>query len=535
MFRAIFHPIKGILYLTTNADNVLTLNLLVSNLNMLTQCAEGNQGQNEVAQLVGRSSGELVEPILRNRLYGKIPLEEALQKTHAAYHYWQHQIQQDNLRPLQIYFRKGCEGDPIDVLKSVSEENRKVVHINQNAILAHFERLTLFCNSARRFFARVTQSQSLRAVFNTYFCLGCVEDVLLMEAYFHVLALQKSLGTPLPYFSLSLVIEKNAGAISLDEFLKGLQRRKVKARVVHNGLKGFVEIRQLLLKQPPVSVSLLELMLQRRQVELWDLGQIPRSDRKLLMDSDEVQLRWRNGLREDSEVILKDFIEREEEFFWRQTKVTLGKPIGEKGNDDRLIHFAVKRMFGCLVKVQKTDKREKLEIESRKEDWRELPDPEETVLTIPQNEAILGIKEEILLKLEEEKRKEKKEGESEKLKENRKIEEEGSYSLAGLHAHLPIVCDIDNGMALFEKLVPPSEPLFIAKLLKWIADLRKQDTTPYPLALRYVMVRKSKGEGEGDLVYLKIMQLVRRNDEAINQFEKEVKKLGGLEEENKQL
>jgi len=507
--------------LTTNAGNVLTLNVLVSNLNVLTQCAESGQGQNEIAQLVGRSSGELVKPGLGNLLYGTIPLEQALQKTHAAYHYWQHRIKQEDLIPLQVYFRKACEGAAIDILGSVSLADRKVVYINRKALETHFEQLTQFCHSTRRFLARIPQSPSLREVFNTHFCLGCVEDVLLMEAYSHVFDLQRRLGIPLPYFSLSDVIEKNAGAIALKEFLDKLQQKKIPPRALHNGLKGFVEIRQHLLNKPPANVSALELMLQRRQVELWDLGQIPRSNYKILMDDDEVQRRWRNGLREDSEVTLKDFIQRDEKFFWRQTKVTIGKPIGEKGSDDRMIHFAVKKVLGCLVEVQKKDKREELEIGFRKEDWRELPHPEETVLTIPQNEAIFGLKEEILSKLGKEKRSQERQGSEEgNLKEEEEI---GSYSLAGLNPHLPIICDIDNGMALFKRLLPPTEPKVITQLLQWVADLRNQNTTPFPLALRYVMVGRPN-----NLVYLKVMQRVKRDDEAINRFEKEIKNSEGF-------
>ena len=177
-------------------------------------------------------------------------------------------------------------------------------------------------------------SEKMQLLFERHFCADCFRLFDELKNNHDIIALQGLLGKTLPLKRLcEAALSQEA---PLAEFVSLLSEKKVPVDLLHNGLKGIIEVAQR--RHPSLNYDLgaLEEMLQQHWERMLERGEAKNEGWSLFETSDSLMLASHSRLQPGSRVKARMGDGKLHEF-------TLGQPLGALHPDDRNRFFHICR------------------------------------------------------------------------------------------------------------------------------------------------------------------------------------------------
>lgn len=484
----------------------LSFDIVANNLTVLANSSTRSLGLNLLG-LAADSNQKIRIGGLIDVFCESAPVDVALKLTSDAYIYWSSQFYERHIVPLKSYLKQACEGNSLD------EWN----------IGPHLEELTRFMGT-RAFFNCIPHSPWLNKVFQDYFSLQCLDNGFLFIAFSQVFGLQKAYKHTLPYFALTIVAREGKGLDLLDQFIMKLQTENVSTRILHRGLHSFLRIHKLLFHDRKIcTLGELELCMQKRRLALLNANLVANTRFTLFGQEDPKLLRSRRNITPGTHVAIVECLEDNQ---WRKTIATLGEQIGKsgEGDSDRVIHFTVTRLREWVSSPP--HERDSFEV-GIGEILTDLPDPSQYVVSIPCNEAILGIKKllsqtiprweyDVNLDIPKE---ESSEERQKRLCDNQPLDPKPIVSSAGLIPVSPLRLDCDGRVALYPRLFPITGELLPDFASNWLIHLRRLTHVPSILKVQFALYDADK-----NIYYLKLAERKPKDEAELIKLEQELKR-----------
>lgn len=415
----------------------------------------------------------------------------ALQETHRSYHVHLKKVTEIHLPALQTLYRAHLQGQVTD----------SCAHVSARAVLDFF-------THTRDFFKKVLERQNpwLTAIFEQYFCSGCLEGTTAIVEMSAILELESHLNKRLPFPLLAAFLNDQPYSRSdLDTFVEEVYKHRVPVAHLHLGLQG---VRHLLDSPRPLSV--LEETLENQSTLLIEKGKLEDEEHTVVLEPDPEHLAWREKLLPGATVTASTICQEGKDFFFCTTDYRLGKRLGAKDGDefDRLIHFEIESAEERR-RLLSSPSCDPMVLEFRRHERAptQVQNCNAYIVSIAQNCAVFDLKQLVM----------------QGVMNQRK----SPFVHCNMGVPLAHSIDLRGRCAILQKLKSPTGPFWQALSTRLLEKLERLDFTPYPLHGKYVLqgtTLNAQGKEVHVVYYIKMTQRKDKDSKALAAFKESLSK-----------